>query len=59
MIVTKSAPVLLSLILMNPGSYFSKPVVAYTAFQTHNELKAAVIQYCGNTFDPDGSHGYG
>jgi hypothetical protein len=59
MIITKSPRVLLSFFLMTAGSYFT-PVVAsaVTPFETYDELKAAVDQYCDDSFDSSGS-GYG
>jgi hypothetical protein len=59
MIVTKSPRVLLSLVLMTAGSYFM-PVVAsaVTPFETRDELKTAVDQYCGGSFNSTSS-GFG
>jgi hypothetical protein len=56
MIVTKSPRVLLSF-LMTAGSFFFTPVVAsaVTPFETYNELKTAVDQYCGGSFDSSSS----
>jgi hypothetical protein len=55
MIVTKSPRVLLSF-LMTAGCFFT-PVVAsaVTPFETYNELKTAVNQYCGGSFDSSSS----
>jgi hypothetical protein len=53
MIITKSPRVLLSLFLMTAGSYFTPGVVAF--FPDEDVLKAAVDQYCDESFDSDGS----
>ena len=59
MIITKSPHVLLSLFLMAAGSYFT-PVVAsaYTLFGDRDELKIAVDEFCGNTFDSNSTYGW-
>ena len=58
MIISNNPRVLLSF-LMAAGSYFTTPVVAFTAFESYAKLKEQVNNYCDGTFDPDGSHGYG
>jgi hypothetical protein len=46
---------------MAAGSYFMPPVAAsaaaVTPFETYDELKTAVDQHCGGTFDPNSTYG--
>jgi hypothetical protein len=58
MIITKSPRVLLSLFIMTPGSYFKQAMAsAVTPFETYDELKSAVNQYCDDIFDSSSAYG--
>jgi hypothetical protein len=58
MILSRS-PHVFSLFLIAAASYFVTPVVesANLQFETRDELKTAVDQYCGGTFDPISAYG--
>jgi hypothetical protein len=57
--ILSRTPHVLSTFLIAAASYFVTPVVesAVVPFETRDELKTAVDQYCGGTFDPISAYG--